>query len=95
MPGMDASTGAASAASSRSPSSPRAASTAESVPASGRALALVQTLSTEERHVLMLHYAEGLEPLEISLVLDLPVPTVERMLDDLRALVAREVRIAG
>lgn len=63
--------------------------------AKGKLVALLQHLSLEERHVLMLHYAEELEPLEISLVLDISVMEIERILGALRQRVSHELRAAG
>lgn len=45
----------------------------------------VQTLSRDDRYIVMLYYADGLTPMEISRVLDLPSATVRTRLNELRA----------
>ncbi len=50
----------------------------------------LQTLPQNDRYILLLSYADGLTPIEVSLVLDLPELTVRRRLEVLR----REAELA-
>ncbi|MGB0768528.1 MAG: sigma factor-like helix-turn-helix DNA-binding protein [Phycisphaeraceae bacterium] len=45
----------------------------------------VQALGREDRHIVMLYFADGLTPMEISRVLDLPTTRVRTRLAELRA----------
>ncbi|MFK7789540.1 MAG: sigma factor-like helix-turn-helix DNA-binding protein [Phycisphaeraceae bacterium] len=45
----------------------------------------VQTLGNDDRYIVMLYYADGLTPMEISRVLDLPSTRVRTRLEELRA----------
>ena len=44
----------------------------------------VQTLERDDRYIVMLYYADGLTPMEISRVLDLPTNRVRNRLEELR-----------
>lgn len=44
----------------------------------------VQTLGLDDRYIVMLYYADGLTPMEISRVLDLPSTRVRTRLEELR-----------
>lgn len=44
----------------------------------------VQTLGHDDRYIVMLYYADGLTPMEISRVLDLPSTRVRTRLEELR-----------
>ena len=44
----------------------------------------VQALDRDDRYIVMLYYADGLTPMEISRVLDLPSSAVRTRLDELR-----------
>lgn len=44
----------------------------------------VQGLGRDDRYIVMLYYADGLTPMEISRVLDLPSTAVQTRLDQLR-----------
>lgn len=44
----------------------------------------VQALERNDRYIVMLYYADGLTPMEISRVLDLPSSAVRARLDELR-----------
>ena len=45
----------------------------------------VQALDREDRYIVMLYYADGLTPMEISRVLDLPSLRVRNRLQELRS----------
>lgn len=45
----------------------------------------VQALGRDDRYIVMLYYADGLTPMEISRVLDLPSNRVRTRLDELRS----------
>ena len=45
----------------------------------------VQALGREDRYIVMLYYADGLTPMEISRVLDLPSNAVRTRLEQLRS----------
>lgn len=44
----------------------------------------VQNLGRDDRYIVMLYYADGLTPMEISRVLDLPSNSVQARLEELR-----------
>ncbi|MEM9348450.1 MAG: sigma-70 region 4 domain-containing protein [Planctomycetota bacterium] len=44
----------------------------------------VQSLERDDRYIVLLYYADGLTPMEISRVLDLPSSKVRNRLDELR-----------
>ena len=48
----------------------------------------VQTLERDDRYIVMLYYADGLTPMEISRVLDLPSNRVRTRLEELRTKLA-------
>jgi len=48
----------------------------------------VETLERNDRYIVLLYYADGLTPMEISRVLDLPSTRVRQRLDQLRAQLA-------
>lgn len=48
----------------------------------------VQTLDRDDRYIVMLYYADGLTPMEISRVLNLPSSAVRTRLDELRTQLA-------
>lgn len=48
----------------------------------------VETLSRDDRYIVMLYYADGLTPIEISRVLDLPSTQVRTRLDELKTKLA-------
>lgn len=45
----------------------------------------VQALDRDDRYIVLLYYADGLTPMEISRVLDLPSSRVRTRLDELRS----------
>ena len=45
----------------------------------------VQALERDDRYIVLLYYADGLTPMEISRVLDLPSSRVRTRLDELRS----------
>lgn len=49
-----------------------------------RLTAFVQTLERTDRLILMLHYAERLNPSEVGQVLDMPVEEVSHRIDGLK-----------
>ena len=48
----------------------------------------VQTLERDDRYIVMLYYADGLTPMEISRVLDLPTSNVRNRLQEIQAQLA-------
>ena len=48
----------------------------------------VQGLDRDDRYIVLLYYADGLTPMEISRVLDLPSTRVRARLDELRTQLA-------
>lgn len=48
----------------------------------------VQALERDDRYIVLLYYADGLTPMEISRVLDLPSSKVRSRLEELRAQLA-------
>lgn len=48
----------------------------------------VQALGRDDRYIVMLYYADGLTPMVISRILDLPSSTVRTRLEELRAQLA-------
>ena len=48
----------------------------------------VQALGRDDRYIVMLYYADGLTPMEISRVLDLPSSKVRNRLEELRSQLA-------
>lgn len=55
----------------------------------------VQALDLTTRRVLTLHYAEGLTPIEVALVLDLTERRVEFIIAELRAFAAARLGIGS
>lgn len=54
----------------------------------------VQALDRDDRYIVLLYYADGLTPMEISRVLDLPSTRVRARLDELRTQLAGLTRTA-
>ena len=48
----------------------------------------VQALERDDRYIVLLYYADGLTPMEISRVLDLPTTRVRTRLEELRSQLA-------
>ncbi len=55
----------------------------------------VQTLERDDRYIVMLYYADGLTPMEISRVLDLPSTRVRARLEELRAKLAGLAQVSA
>ena len=52
----------------------------------------VQTLERDDRYIVLLYYADGLTPMEISRVLDLPTNAVRTRLQELQTQLASLTR---